>query len=74
VLAPITEVVETGLQLDFVTRSGCHPYQGYYFCPPLPLNEFERFVGNPDAESRRWRDGDSAPTAAAFGITAAADR
>jgi diguanylate cyclase (GGDEF)-like protein/PAS domain S-box-containing protein len=63
-LGVIAEGVETGLQRDFLARSGCHAYQGYYFSHPLPLNEFERFMDHPDVESRRWRNGDIAPAAA----------
>ncbi|MDA8256163.1 MAG: EAL domain-containing protein [Betaproteobacteria bacterium] len=63
-LGVIAEGVETGLQRDFLARSGCHAYQGFYFSHPLPLDEFEHFVDHPDPESRCWRDGDSAPTAA----------
>ena len=43
----IAEGVETELQRDFLARSGCHTYQGYYFSRPLPLEEFERFARQP---------------------------
>ena len=73
-LGVIAEGVETGLQRDFLARSGCHAYQGFYFSHPLPLNEFEHFVDHPDAESRRWRDGDAAPAVAELSVMSAADR
>jgi len=40
----IAEGVETGAQRDFLARSGCHAYQGYFFSRPLPLHELEQFV------------------------------
>jgi diguanylate cyclase (GGDEF)-like protein len=40
----IAEGVETAAQRDFLARSGCHAYQGYYFSRPLALPDLERFV------------------------------
>ena len=44
-LAVIAEGVETQGQQDFLTRNGCLDYQGYLFSRPLPVAEFDRFIG-----------------------------
>ena len=43
-LGVIAEGVETAAQLDFLTTSGCHAYQGYFFSRPLPLQGFEEYA------------------------------
>ena len=43
-LGVIAEGVETAAQFDFLTLSGCHAYQGYYFGRPMPLEQFEAFA------------------------------
>jgi len=43
-LAVIAEGVETEAQRDFLSSSGCHAYQGYFFSRPLPIDGFEQFV------------------------------
>lgn len=43
-LGVIAEGVETAEQQDFLARSGCHAYQGYYFSRPLPVEGFTAFV------------------------------
>ena len=40
----IAEGVETEAQRDFLARQGCHCYQGYLFCKPLPIDELELFI------------------------------
>ena len=43
-LGVIAEGVETREQRDFLARSGCQAYQGYYFSRPLPLEQFEQMA------------------------------
>jgi len=40
-LPVVAEGVETEQQREFLTRLGCHAFQGYLFSRPLPLKEFE---------------------------------
>jgi diguanylate cyclase (GGDEF)-like protein len=49
-LGVIAEGVETEAQRDFLAGAGCHAYQGYYFCRPLPVEGFEAFAGSFDAQ------------------------
>ncbi|MEO6854001.1 MAG: EAL domain-containing protein, partial [Rhodoferax sp.] len=44
-LAVMAEGVETEAQRLFLAHQGCHAYQGYLFSCPLPIAEFEAFVG-----------------------------
>ena len=44
-LAVMAEGVETESQRLFLAQQGCHAYQGYLFSRPLPVAEFEVFVG-----------------------------
>jgi diguanylate cyclase (GGDEF)-like protein/PAS domain S-box-containing protein len=41
-LSVIAEGVETEEQREFISRLGCHAFQGFLFSRPLPLEEFER--------------------------------
>jgi diguanylate cyclase (GGDEF)-like protein/PAS domain S-box-containing protein len=40
-LGVIAEGVENAAQRDFLAAAGCHAYQGFYFCRPLPAAAFE---------------------------------
>jgi len=40
----IAEGVETEDQRDFLLRSGCQAYQGYYFCKPIAIDAFEELL------------------------------
>ena len=44
-LTVIAEGVESEEQLLKLAEQGCNHYQGYLFCRPLPLTEFEAYVG-----------------------------
>ena len=48
-LTVVAEGIETAAQRDFLAESGCHNYQGYFFSPALPQEEFELLVG-------RWEE------------------
>jgi diguanylate cyclase (GGDEF)-like protein/PAS domain S-box-containing protein len=43
-LGVIAEGVETEQQRDFLSREGCHCYQGYFFSRPLPVDGFEKYA------------------------------
>jgi EAL domain-containing protein (putative c-di-GMP-specific phosphodiesterase class I) len=48
-LGVIAEGVETEAQRDFLAAAGCHAYQGYYFCRPLPIQGFDAFLSRLEA-------------------------
>ncbi|NYH14726.1 EAL domain-containing protein (putative c-di-GMP-specific phosphodiesterase class I) [Paraburkholderia bryophila] len=48
-LGVIAEGVETEAQRDFLAAAGCHAYQGYYFCRPLPVEGFEALLRQREA-------------------------
>jgi predicted signal transduction protein with EAL and GGDEF domain len=60
-LGVIAEGVETEAQRGFLASAGCHAYQGYFFCRPLPIEGFEEFAEKFDPWQRtgagRKRDG-----------------
>ncbi|SEA63715.1 bifunctional diguanylate cyclase/phosphodiesterase [Paraburkholderia sartisoli] len=43
-LGVIAEGVENEAQRDFLAMAGCHAYQGFLFCKPLPIEAFEEFA------------------------------
>jgi diguanylate cyclase (GGDEF)-like protein/PAS domain S-box-containing protein len=43
-LKVLAEGVETKAQLDFLQVQGCDLYQGYLTSPPLPADDFEKFL------------------------------
>ena len=40
----MAEGVETEDQLLFLASQGCHAYQGYLFCRPVPIEQFEQYL------------------------------
>jgi diguanylate cyclase (GGDEF)-like protein/PAS domain S-box-containing protein len=47
----IAEGVETQAQRDFLHVNGCNLYQGYLFSKPMPIDEFEAFLGSEELDS-----------------------
>ena len=37
----VTEGVENGSQIDFLSDAGCDLFQGFYFSRPIPVQDFE---------------------------------
>ena len=44
-LISLTEGVETEEQFNTLAEMGCKLFQGYHFSKPLPVNEFEKYIG-----------------------------
>jgi EAL domain-containing protein (putative c-di-GMP-specific phosphodiesterase class I) len=44
-LQVIAEGVETQAQRDFLLKNECMAYQGFLFCRPIPIDEWERLLG-----------------------------
>jgi diguanylate cyclase (GGDEF)-like protein/PAS domain S-box-containing protein len=51
-LGVIAEGVENEAQRDFLDHAGCRSWQGYYFCRPLPVAEFEALALNWAGDTR----------------------
>jgi diguanylate cyclase (GGDEF)-like protein/PAS domain S-box-containing protein len=53
-LQVIAEGVETRQQRDILVELGCNGFQGYYFCRPVPDQDFRKWLAaNPVVEGRR---------------------
>jgi len=50
-LRVVAEGVETAGQFAFLSERTCDVYQGYHFCKPLPVHEFEAFIANRNKKS-----------------------
>ena len=48
----IVEGVETREQVHFLSDLGCRFMQGYYFCRPVPIEEFEEMIRSADRVDR----------------------
>jgi EAL domain-containing protein (putative c-di-GMP-specific phosphodiesterase class I) len=48
----IAEGVETEQQREFLLQSGCQAYQGYLFCKPVPIEQFELLIANKSVLSK----------------------
>jgi diguanylate cyclase (GGDEF)-like protein/PAS domain S-box-containing protein len=43
-LIVVAEGVENKIQLDFLKKQKCHLYQGFFFSPPLNLDDFSKLI------------------------------
>ena len=51
-LKSVAEGVETRHQLQFLVDNGCDAYQGFFFSPPLPAEDFTGLLAK-NASSER---------------------
>lgn len=54
----IAEGVETQSQFDFMRSIGCGNIQGYYFSPPVSVEEFEKLIRSEDFTGKELPDGE----------------
>ena len=47
----VAEGVETEEQADYLRMLGCDQFQGYFFSPPLPVDDFTSFIKKSDIKS-----------------------
>ena len=52
-LSVVTEGIENRAQFDFLKQAGCEQGQGYYFSPPLPLEDLVKLLEEDDASPVR---------------------
>jgi diguanylate cyclase (GGDEF)-like protein/PAS domain S-box-containing protein len=55
-LEVIAEGVEKRAQYDFLAREGCSACQGYLICPPVPADEFERWLKTRQRSGKKKRN------------------
>jgi diguanylate cyclase (GGDEF)-like protein len=55
-LRAIAEGVEKAAQLDFLTTLGCDEVQGYLIARPMPVDQFERWMGEHASEQKHGHD------------------
>lgn len=56
----IAEGVETQEQWQLLSQHGCHAFQGYFFCKPLPADQLHAFLAS--ASSKPTAAGHASPT------------
>ena len=49
----VAEGVETEEELELLRKEGCDSVQGFYYCKPLPYNEFVEYVYEKNASAKK---------------------